>query len=137
MCVCVCGKRIPREDNLPISGANRHEFPINGRPFGPGTSEYGRICAECFTTLSFSMILSDVVAALLFATSLGNILIADENVVRFTNAFVAVRVPILQYTQNLIPPNSDQYLISKCFCFVSTSKSQLIFVVSRSPVECH
>jgi hypothetical protein len=24
-----------------MSGANRHEFPMNGNPFGPGTCEYG------------------------------------------------------------------------------------------------
>lgn len=90
MCVCV----------LPISGAKRHEFPIgHGKPFGPGTSEYGRICGVCcFVTPSFSLIIfSGVVAVvgLLLATSFGNILIADENVVRFTSAFVAVRLPIL------------------------------------------
>lgn len=88
---------------LPINGAKRHEFPINGRPFGPGTSEYGRICVECFDTSSFLFMMSSGVVAvavvlagvLLFATSFGNILIADENVVRFTSAFAAVRLPIL------------------------------------------
>lgn len=28
---------------IPMTGAKRHELPINGKPFGPGTSEYGFI----------------------------------------------------------------------------------------------
>lgn len=83
------------------------------------------------------MIFSDVVAALPFVTSFGNILIADENVVLFTSAFVAVRVPILSNAKIQSPKRGYQYLISKYFCSVITSKSQLIFVVSLSPVECH
>lgn len=73
---------------LPISGAKRHEFPMSGSPFGPGTSEYGRICA--FFMDSFSVTISDVAG-----TSFGKMLIADENAVRFTSELVAVRVPIL------------------------------------------
>lgn len=72
---------------LPISGAKRHEFPINGNPFGPGISEYGRICG-CFVT-SLSVTISFGVA-----TPFGYILIAEENAVRFTSELVAVRVPI-------------------------------------------
>lgn len=78
------------ENVLPISGAKRHEFPMSGSPFGPGTSEYGRICA--FFVDSFSAIISGVAEA---GTSFGKMLIADENAVRFTSELVAVRVPIL------------------------------------------
>lgn len=73
---------------LPIRGAKRHEFPINGSPFGPGTSAYGR--GWSFLVASFGAVW---VAG--GGTSFGKMLIADENAVRFTSELAAVRVPIL------------------------------------------
>lgn len=74
-------------NNLPISGAKRHEFPISGNPLGPGISEYDRMWVLFVFTLS-------VASSGGGGTSFGNILIADENAVRFTREFAAVRVPI-------------------------------------------
>lgn len=71
--------------DLPMIGAKRHEFPMIGSSFGPGISEYGRV------GLSFDDI--DESASCL-ATSVGKILMADENVVRFTSELAAVRTPI-------------------------------------------
>lgn len=71
---------------LPISGAKRHEFPISGNPFGPGMSAYGRTCVPF--DISFSVAISGG------GTSFGKMLIADENAVRFTREFAAVRVLI-------------------------------------------
>lgn len=71
-------------------GANRHEFPINGNPLGPGISEYGRT-ASFFIDSIFGWLAVVVGVA---ATSFGNMLIADENVVRLTSELAAVRVPI-------------------------------------------
>lgn len=70
-------------------GAKRHEFPMIGNSFGPGISEYGRIC-ECFVD-SLSLTISVCVEL----TSFGKILMADENAVRLTSELAAVRVPIL------------------------------------------
>lgn len=77
---------------LPISGAKRHEFPISGNPLGPGISEYGRMWAPF--VLSFSVEIS------VGGTSFGKMLIADENAVRFTREFAAVRVPISPLRSN-------------------------------------
>lgn len=33
--------KITKFQYLPMTGAKRHELPISGKPFGPGTSEYG------------------------------------------------------------------------------------------------
>lgn len=74
-----------------MTGAKRHEFPMSGNPFGPGTSEYGRICG--FFVASF-LTISDVFCEGA-VTSFGKILIAEENAVRFTSELAAVRVPIL------------------------------------------
>lgn len=96
---------------LPITGANRHELPISGRPFGPGTSEYGRICEFFDASLSIiSGIFCDGAV-----TSFGKILIADENAVRFTSELAAVRVPILN---NFI--HSSLQIFSQIFCLLPT-----------------
>lgn len=66
-------------------GAKRHEFPIIGSSFGPGTSEYGRV----------ELLFDDIDESKSFlATSVGKILMADENAVRFTSELAAARVPI-------------------------------------------
>lgn len=76
--------------NLPMIGAKRHEFPMIGSSFGPGISEYGRV------GLSFDDI---VESASCLATLVGKILMADENVVRFTSELAAVRAPIFDLVQ--------------------------------------
>lgn len=70
--------------NLPIIGAKRHEFPINGSSFGPGISVYGRARAK---SLSLRISVDD--------TSFGEIFIADENAVRLASEWAAVRIPML------------------------------------------
>lgn len=73
----------------PINGAKRHEFPMIGNSFGPGTSEYGRTCGCFVDSLSLAISVDDCV------TSFGNMLMADENVVRLTSELAAIRVPIM------------------------------------------
>lgn len=74
-------------------GAKRHEFPMIGNSFGPGISEYGRV----------ELLFDDIDASTSFlATSFGKILMADENVVRFTSELAAVRVPIFEICQFLL-----------------------------------
>lgn len=106
-----------KKNVLPISGAKRHEFPMSGSPFGPGTSVYGRICA--FFGESFSAAMSGVTVD---GTSFGKMLIADENAVRFTSELVAVRVPILNvlvhvlYTNNKKKKKKIQLFFLICVC---------------------
>lgn len=77
---------------LPMIGANRHELPISGNSFGPGTSEYG----FTFSVLNIdSSFLSGGFDGFTDPTSFGNILIADENVVLLTREFAADLTPIL------------------------------------------
>ena len=71
-------------------GANRHEFPINGNSFGPGISEYERASPLKSLELSFFVFAGSMAGA-----SFGNICIADENAVRFTNELAADRDPIV------------------------------------------
>lgn len=64
-------------NNLPIMGAKRQEFPMNGSSFGPGTSEYdfaGGLDIESFGGLSSGL----MPGSILVGTSFGKMLIADE-----------------------------------------------------------
>lgn len=79
-------------------GAKRHEFPMNGSSFGPGISEYGRV----------ELLFDDIDESRSFlATLVGKILMADENVVRFTSELAAVRVPIFQLTDSILIFDSE------------------------------
>lgn len=83
-------------------GANRHEFPINGNSFGPGICEYG---LADFTSCAMSSSCKRVPKFCSIASS-GNILTAEENVVRLTMARAAVAaaavagVPIILLEEN-------------------------------------
>lgn len=83
-------------------GANRHELPIIGNSFGPGTSENGFIFESLLSdTLLLSGIISRSISICgLFrvpGNSFGKIFMADENVVRFTSALAAARELIFQF----------------------------------------
>lgn len=65
-------------------GAKRHELPISGNSLGPGMSVYGRARAR-----SLSLRISAA------GTSLGSMLIADENAVRLASEWAAVRIPMV------------------------------------------
>lgn len=76
-------------------GAKRHELPINGNSFGPGISAYGLMSGfRDVDPLALSSV-ANADGSIVVATSFGNILMADENVVRLTSALAAALVPIL------------------------------------------
>lgn len=91
-------------------GAKRHEFPIIGSSFGPGISEYGRMCEYFVDSLSL------IISAETGLTSFGKILMADEKAVRFTSELAAVRVPIL-------------FLIFSYFSFYSIDGATLFVLI--------
>lgn len=66
---------------------------MNGNPFGPGTCEYGFVGLLFDKSASF-LIGAFVVTVPAAAASFGMMLMADENVVRLTSEFAAVRAPI-------------------------------------------
>lgn len=101
---------------LPIIGANRHEFPINGSSFGPGMLLYG--FAADIVSITISVWWSNRLFANLLGSStcssLGSIFMADENVVLLANDVAAARVPI-----SIIKQAHTNYTLLLCLQFSS------------------